>query len=397
MSVRSADIDHKRQKSRRFSRVEPLAFCSASHQTDDPRILTLKSAAYTVYITSETSPRAYPNVGATGIFRQSAQDFIVNEQLPFEPDGEGEHLLVQVRKTDQNTDWIAKWLARSAGVERRDVGNCGLKDRHAVATQWFSVPATLGEPDLSEPPDGTVLLQQLRHGRKLRPGSHSANHFELVLRDITGADQVEAQLQAVKLGGCPNGFGLQRFGREGGNLQAALEWFGGGKKPKRHQKGHYLSAARSAIFNTVLAKRVSEGTWCTGIEGDVLNLAGSGSVFPFDADDSQIAERLQALDIHITGPLWGKGEALKDITTQEREGAWLGEQELAMAAGLEVNGLRAERRALRMLPQDLQWQWSQDRRELNLSFALPPGQFATAVLHELGDFADASLEQYQQR
>lgn len=344
-----------------------------------------------MYISSETSPRAYPNLGAKGIFRQSAQDFIVRERLPFEPDGAGEHLLVQVQKTDQNTDWIAKWLARAANVEKRDVGYCGLKDRHAFAYQWFSVPATHGEPDLSEPPDGTVVLQTVRHGRKLRPGSHSANAFELVLRDIERAEQVEAQLLAVQAGGCPNGFGLQRFGREGGNLQAAQQWFAGGKKPKRHQKGHYLSAARSAIFNCVLARRVSEGTWCSAIEGDILNLAGSGSVFPFDVADGQIAERLQQQDIHITGPMWGKGEALKDVQTQAREGEWLGETERALCEGLESNGLRAERRALRMLPQDMQWQWGADQRELTLSFALPPGQFATAVLHELGDFSDASL------
>ncbi len=350
-----------------------------------------------MYISSDSSPRAYPNTGGSGSFRQSAQDFIVRERLPFEPDGAGEHLLIEIQKTDQNTDWIAKWLARSAKVERRDVGYCGLKDRHSVSYQWFSVPITRGEPDLSEPPDGTLILQKNRHGRKLRPGSHSANAFELVLRDIDGADVIERQLEAVKAGGCPNGYGLQRFGRDGGNLNAAQAWFAGGKKPKRHQKGHYLSAARSAIFNAVLARRVSDGTWCTAIEGDLLNLAGSGSVFPFDVSDALIAKRLTEQDIHITGPLWGKGEAVKDVPTQTRESAWLGEMERALGEGLLANGLRAERRALRMIPEDLQWQWSADQSTLKLSFALPPGQFATAVLHELGDFKDASLAQYHQQ
>lgn len=350
-----------------------------------------------MYITSDTAPRAYPCGKATGIFRQSTQDFIVRERLPFEPDGQGEHLLVQVQKTAQNTDWIAKWLARCAGVERREIGFCGLKDRHAVAFQWFSVPATRGDPVLVEPPEGTVVLQSRRHGRKLRPGSHAYNRFELVLRDIVEPHQLENQLQAVKLGGCPNGFGLQRFGREGGNLQAATDWFAGGKKPKRHQKGHYLSAARSAVFNSVLAKRVQEGSWCRAIEGDILNLAGSGSVFGFDPDDSAIDERLKQQDVHITGPLWGKGEAIRGATTQAREGAWLTASEHALCVGLEANGLRAERRALRMLPEKMQWKWSADQRELALSFELRPGQFATAVLHELGEFTDASLQQYQQK
>ncbi|MGB0866737.1 MAG: tRNA pseudouridine(13) synthase TruD, partial [Granulosicoccaceae bacterium] len=143
--------------------------------------------------------------------------------------------------------------------------------------------------------------------------------------------------------------------------------------------------------------RVLDGSWCTAVEGDVLNLAGSGSVFPLESGDAQIAARLQQQDIHITGPLWGRGEAVKEGVAQARERDWLGERELALAAGLEANGLRAERRALRMLPQEMQWQWSADRLELELCFALAPGQFATAVLHELGDFVDASLVQQQQQ
>lgn len=374
-----------------------LAKWSVAHQTCGPSPhSTPKLKTHTVYITSEKSPRAYPHVGGSGAYRRTASDFIVRELLPFEPDGAGEHLLVYVQKTDQNTDWIAKWLARSAGVERREVGCCGLKDRHAVAYQWFSVPVTRGEPDLSEPPEGTVILRQERHGRKLRPGSHAANAFELVLRDVQQADLIEQQLQAVKAGGCPNLFGAQRFGRGGANLTAAAAWFSGGKKPKRHQKGHYLSAARSAIFNSVLARRVDDGSWNTAIEGDVLNLAGSGSVFAYDPADAAIAQRLIEQDIHITGPMWGTGEALKDVQTQAREQAWLGEAELTYGAGLEANGLRAERRALRLLPQDMQWQWSDDQRELTLSFALAPGQFATAVLHELGDFSDEALVAQQQ-
>lgn len=343
-----------------------------------------------MYITCDSAPRAYPDTGASGVFRQSAQDFIVTERLPFEPDGEGEHLLLRVRKTDQNTEWIAKWLARAAGVERREVGYGGLKDRHAVALQWFSVPATHGEPDLGEPPPGTEVLQAVRHRRKLRPGSHRDNHFQLLLRQIESPERVQAQLERVTSGGCPNGFGLQRFGRDGGNLTAAQAWFDGGKRPKRHQKSHFLSAARSAVFNRVLHRRVQEGSWCEAIPGDLLNLAGSGSVFAFAPEDGEIAARLQAQDLHITGPLWGRGEAVKGATAQVREHAWLGPSERALAAGLEANGLRAERRALRMLPQELAWEWREDGRELALQFALAPGQFATALLHELGDFEDAS-------
>ena len=61
----------------------------------------------------------------------------------------------------------------------------------------------------------------------------------------------------------------------------------------------------------------------------------------------------------------------------------------ALKAGLEQEGLRQERRALRLRPEGLAWEWP-DSSVLRLSFALPPGSYATAVLHELGEVGEAS-------
>ena len=104
--------------------------------------------------------------------REQVDYFQVNEKLPFEPDGEGGHVWLSIQKRGMNTDWVAKLLAEFSQVPPVDIGYAGLKDRHAVTTQWFSVK-TEGkvEPDwaLFEQ-EGIEIVQQTRHGKKLKRG-----------------------------------------------------------------------------------------------------------------------------------------------------------------------------------------------------------------------------------
>ncbi len=83
-------------------------------------------------------PRAFGSPLGTGRLRVEPEDFIVDEDLGFEPSGAGAHVLVRVRKRGANTEWVAREIARHAGCRPGDVGFAGLKDRHAVTTQWFS-------------------------------------------------------------------------------------------------------------------------------------------------------------------------------------------------------------------------------------------------------------------
>ena len=52
-------------------------------------------------------------------------------------------------------------------------------------------------------------------------------------------------------------------------------------------------------------------------------------------------------------------------------------------------GRYIERNAVRAKMVGLAWEWP-DSSVLRLSFALPPGSYATAVLHELGEVGEAS-------
>ena len=71
--------------------------------------------------------------------RTTPEDFQVDELPAFEATGEGEHLLLHIRKRGANTVHVAKLLAAWAGLPEMAVSYAGMKDRHAVTTQRFSV------------------------------------------------------------------------------------------------------------------------------------------------------------------------------------------------------------------------------------------------------------------
>ena len=336
-------------------------------------------------------PRAHGGPVLSARIRSVAEDFRVEEIDAFDASGSGEHLLLTVEKRGMNTAYAAKRIAEWAGVAEPSIGYAGLKDRHAVTRQRFSVhlPKKVA-PDLAalQAADLHVLDAQW-HSRKLPRGALSGNRFVLLLRDVQGhRNAVEQRLQAIAARGVPNYFGEQRFGRGGDNVANALLMFQG-RRERREQRTLLLSAARSQLFNRALAARVSAATWDRPLDGEVWMLDGSRSVFGPEAWNDDLARRLAAFDIHPTGPLWGAGELRSDGTVRALETQALSDDEsLALRAGLERAGLRQERRSLRLRPSGLAWEWSA-ADQLQLRFALPAGCYATTVLAELGDVADA--------
>ena len=331
-------------------------------------------------------PSRWPQPGgqpaATARLRSSQGDFIVDEELGFEPEGEGEHALVRVRKRGCNTAWVARQLAQLAGIRVREVSYCGLKDRDAVTSQWFSVWLP-GKPDPdwhSLDGDEIEVLSFARHRRKLRRGFHRSNRFRLCLRELQGDhEDLLKRLEAVRDQGVANYFGPQRFGHGNGNIEAALRLFRGDIVVRdRQRRGLYLSAARSLLFNRIVAQRVSEGSWNEALAGEVLMLDGSHSIFDIEEVDADIERRVQVLDVHPTAALWGMGEsrATAEALAVELRGL-KGCEELQR--GLVDIGMKQERRALRLRPAGLEWQFEGDDA-LWLEFSLPSGGYATTVV-----------------
>ncbi|QAU23181.1 tRNA pseudouridine(13) synthase TruD [Dyella sp. M7H15-1] len=335
-------------------------------------------------MTSETElPRAYGMPPLSAELRCTPEDFRVDEILGYDADGEGEHALLWVEKRGANTDWVARELARFADVPPVNVGYAGLKDRHAVTRQAFTVQLA-GKPDPNWAAfayDEVKVLANTRHKRKLKRGALRGNRFVLVLRDVRG-DRMRAEevLQAISTRGVPNYFGEQRFGREGGNVAQARAMFAG-RRVDRDKRSILLSAARSHIFNAVLAVRVERDAWDKPLDGEIWSLAGSRSWFGPEPFDDALAKRLVHGDIHPSGPLWGQSEPPTTDAVGELERA-VAVQYADLAEGLAAARMEQERRPLRLLPKEMQWCWL-DEQSLELKFELPAGAYATVVVREM--------------
>ena len=339
-------------------------------------------------------PTAYGESLTQAKLKSIPQDFIVEETLAFPISGQGEHLYLYIRKTNANTEWVSKQLARYLGVAQRDIGYAGLKDRHAVTSQWFSLPGRSISPEklAALQIEGIEIMDAVAHDRKLRKGAIKHNQFTICLREIDVAPELLRQrLALISQQGVPNYFDEQRFGRQRGNLVAALHMFRRTLKPSRFQRGMYLSAARAWLFNQILARRVLQQNWNTAVEGDVFWLEGTKRFFIPPHIDADICARLAQGDIHPTAALWGEGELQSrgEVATLELAVAsdW---QDLA--EGLAAARLTQDRRPLRVVPHNLTHVFDTTQQTLTLSFALPAGAYATAVLRELVELEIAQAD-----
>ena len=317
----------------------------------------------------------------TALLKAECADFVVKEQLGYDMSGDGEFVAVKVRKTDCNTLFVGEQLAKFAGISARNMSYAGLKDRKAVTEQWFSLQMP-GQPtpDFSQfSLEGVEILDVTRHQRKIRIGSLQGNHFEILLRNTEETDELKVRLDFLAKNGFPNYFTEQRFGRDGNNLTQALRWANGEIKVKdRNKRSFYLSAARSEIFNLIVAKRIELGLAQQVLNGDILQLNGSHSWFVVDESEdlAQLQQRLAQQDVLLTAPLIGEEE--KSAVDFEHE---IFAQHQALFALMRQERMKAARRPILMHPQYFQWQF--EPNGLRLQFALPAGSYATALIREL--------------
>lgn len=339
-----------------------------------------------------TAARAWGQPLASAQVAAQPEDFRVTEQLGFNADGDGPHLLVEIEKTRLSTTEAMQHLAGQWQVAPKGMGYAGRKDRQAVTRQFFTVPWSVND---ELPPTGAIpiasegalsVLSVARQRRKLRIGALKGNRFALRLRQVTGErTALEARLKLIAREGVPNYFGAQRFGRGGQNVAQASAWFAGKRRPRgRNERSMLLSAARSECFNHVLSARVAAGDWNHINADDRVILDARGSHFAVTPDDLAVLQmRAAGLRVHPTGPLPGSarsGLVLAD-TLSARERDWLGPLH-TLVDGLVDKGVEADRRALRLAVGAMAWHWPA-ADELVLSFSLARGAFATTVLREL--------------
>ncbi|MDT8283731.1 MAG: tRNA pseudouridine(13) synthase TruD, partial [Gammaproteobacteria bacterium] len=290
-------------------------------------------------------------------------------------------------------------LANFCKVKQLAVSYAGLKDRHAVTSQWFSVQLP-GKPTpdweafeafFSEASsvESIRVLQSFRHNRKLQRGALKSNTFKITLRDLSDASeralqQLKQRCDDIAQHGVANYFGAQRFGRHLNNLEQVEKLF---LKPRyklaKHKRGLYLSAARSWLFNCILSERIKNNVWNQRLPGDVFMLDGKSACFIDELVEHaklDICARLALNEIHPTAILWGQGDVMVTAQAAELEMSVI-DQFPVFRDGLVSARLQAQRRACRLLPRDMTC-YQQDNNFV-VGFTLPPGSYATVVLSEI--------------
>lgn len=353
----------------------------------------------TVALTAGPCPSPWGEPVAVARLKAQPEDFVVEEQLGFEPTGEGEHLWLWVEKRGMNTDALSRELAAQLGVSAALVSFSGMKDRQALTRQWFSVHSTalwtFGDDWLSAEGGQYRVLRAERGARKLRRGAHAANRFGITLRDVRGEPEaIEARLQLLAAQGVANYFGPQRFGHGGRNIGQGLALLAsrrsGRARRRDNRESLWISALRSALFNQVLASRVRNETWAACLPGDVLQLDGRSALFKPDPLDAEIAPRLARGELHPTGPLPGDGASVVDDTVLAFEAEVLAPWQ-GICADLTALRVPAQRRSLRLMLQAPSWHWPSPDT-LVIEFTLTAGAFATSVLQAVAVLEEGQLD-----
>lgn len=317
--------------------------------------------------------------GTGGRLRTAPGDFRVEEVPAYPLSGEGEHLYLHLEKTGHTTAHLLRELCTQLGVRDRDVGVAGLKDRHAVTSQWISVPARFEDRIGAFEMEGVRVLDTGRHGNKLGLGHLRGNRFVVRVREAPGtADQAAQTLSLLLARGVPNYFGPQRFGLGGLNAEEGLRVLRGESRLRDPRVRRFLTTSvQSMVFNQFLSLRLTRGVFGGLLTGDMAKKHDTGGVFLVE-DAVAESPRAERGEVSATGTLFGK--KARPLTLD----AGALEQE-ALAAFDLTPGVFASRRGDRRLTRVF-LEGAEVRPEKDgytVAFTLPRGSFATSVLREL--------------
>ena len=324
-----------------------------------------------------TLTRALPGTG--GAIRTIPEDFMVREIPLYLPEGKGSHAYAFVRKRELTSRDLMLALMR-AGVEEKEIGVAGLKDKYAVTEQWLSVPNAKAQAlEALEELPGVEILERSRHRNKLGSGHLKGNEFRIRVRGVEDGAAAAAREIASQLvrSGVPNYFGPQRFGRFGRNAVDGLKVLRGEKVPGGHRLHRFfLSALQSLIFNRLLARRIEEGIFDTVLPGDWARKHDTGGTF--EVQDEAESPRAKAFEISALIPLYGKKVKPSGGVPGEMEAAVLAELGLRW---VDFRSRHGDRRFTRLKVDEIDVLGQEDG--YTLVFTLPKGAYATSLLREV--------------
>ncbi len=341
-------------------------------------------------------------------FTKNSKDFVVNEVPLYPFSGEGEHLVIEVRKKDMTTWDMIKALSAHTGVKERDFGYAGLKDKDGMTTQYLSLPKKHQEKLETFTHPKIKILSQTYHNNKIKIGHLKGNRFFIRLKKVSPADatKIKKVIKTIRTQGFPNYFGYQRFGREGDNFDYARRMLQGERKERNKKKRKFfISAYQSHLFNLWLSKRVEISKLFEAFEpnelntllnfpkesikqlktqphffkmlpGDLLHHYPHGKLFLCDDLESE-SQRFSKKDITITGLLPGHRTKLATGIASNFE------RDITTEADPFIDQMTGSRRFAWIWAEDLEASYKSDEAWMELHFTLPKGSYATVLLEEI--------------
>ena len=343
----------------------------------------------------------YPlNVKNEFVFNSSARDFTVEEIPLYEFTGEGEHLILQVRKKDMTTWEMLDILSNHMGIRRRDMGYAGLKDKHAMTIQYISILAIHEEKLKTFTHPKIKILSTTRHNNKIRIGHLKGNRFNIRLKKVLGIqkDKLDSVLKWIKVNGIPNYFGNQRFGTDGNNWEDGKKLLEGTLKMRDRKTREFLIGSyQSYLFNHWLSKRMElnlllekfsqeeteqimnlekgslrgtkeQANFFKLVEGDVMMHYPYGRLFNVENIEEE-AKRFENKDIAPAGLLPGTKTKLSEGVAGVLEKPFV-----------EDVNLTGARRYAWIQVREIEKTYIEEKAHYELSFVLPKGSYATNVL-----------------
>lgn len=343
------------------------------------------------------------------VFTPSHRDFIVKEIPLYEASQSGEHLMLYVRKKNLSTFELVKILSNSLGIKNKQIGYAGLKDKAPTTYQYLTIPKTCEQSLSCALPileDKNIKILDIKaHCNKLKIGHLKGNEFFVRLKKVSPLESQKIQnvLQAIDKGGFPNYFGTQRFGNDGNNFLQAKSI----KNPRDKTLTRFLrSSLQSHLFNAWLYKRVelskifenfsvkelakipeiaslglqsqalhdlhNQAHFFRIFAGDVAKHYPQGKLFHIQHTQDESTRFLQR-DIVPTGALSGiKLFSAQDIAHKI---------ELPfLDSAITENG---SRRYAWVFLENLKIEYKPQVAQMELSFYLPKGSYATVLLEAL--------------
>lgn len=147
------------------------------------------------------------------------EDFQVDELSEVTPSASGEFALYRLTKQSIGTPEVINSVVDRWKIPRRRISYGGLKDKHALTTQFVTVHHGPRKP-LAQKLFELEYLGQVN--RAFTASDIDGNRFTITLRDMTveEVERAETAAEDVRRDGLPNYFDDQRFG----SLGASGEW-----------------------------------------------------------------------------------------------------------------------------------------------------------------------------